>query len=214
MREIAGNKEGEENQGENNRKKWTAEDREGQKKIWTLSFCQQGYCAAHIKMQSSCIVPLARPKLTSLFFFPLFFISPPLYIWGYDDRENDLFLCDTNTCKFDGECLRIGDSVTCVCQFKVRRLIFPSLIHYWSYKLRISLLLPITWQFISLHAGKLEGKPGNVSKSWQENQLVSGRHKFRWENADAVALNAPLALQFQAVPCWFFFSLPALLPWI
>ncbi|NXL47341.1 TEFF2 protein, partial [Podilymbus podiceps] len=37
---------------------------------------------------------------------------------GYDDRENDLFLCDTNTCKFDGECLRIGDSVTCVCQFK------------------------------------------------------------------------------------------------
>lgn len=41
---------------------------------------------------------------------------------GYDDRENDLFLCDTNTCKFDGECLRIGDTVTCVCQFKVRRL--------------------------------------------------------------------------------------------
>ncbi|KAH0621596.1 hypothetical protein JD844_023078, partial [Phrynosoma platyrhinos] len=37
---------------------------------------------------------------------------------GYDDRENDLFLCDTNTCKFDGECLRIGDTVTCVCQFK------------------------------------------------------------------------------------------------
>ncbi|XP_040418145.1 tomoregulin-2 isoform X1 [Cygnus olor] len=37
---------------------------------------------------------------------------------SYDDRENDLFLCDTNTCKFDGECLRIGDSVTCVCQFK------------------------------------------------------------------------------------------------
>ncbi|ETE66847.1 hypothetical protein L345_07369, partial [Ophiophagus hannah] len=36
----------------------------------------------------------------------------------YDDRENDLFLCDTNTCKFDGECLRIGDTVTCVCQFK------------------------------------------------------------------------------------------------
>ncbi|XP_019472902.2 tomoregulin-2, partial [Meleagris gallopavo] len=43
---------------------------------------------------------------------------PPLCIRGYDDRENDLFLCDTNTCKFDGECLRIGDSVTCVCQFK------------------------------------------------------------------------------------------------
>ncbi|OCT63939.1 transmembrane protein with EGF like and two follistatin like domains 2 L homeolog isoform X1 [Xenopus laevis] len=37
---------------------------------------------------------------------------------GFDDKENDLFLCDTNTCKFDGECLRIGDSVTCDCQFK------------------------------------------------------------------------------------------------
>ncbi|KAM9305130.1 tomoregulin-2 [Gastrophryne carolinensis] len=37
---------------------------------------------------------------------------------SFDDRENDLFLCDTNTCKFDGECLRIGDSVTCDCQFK------------------------------------------------------------------------------------------------
>ncbi|XP_015214296.1 tomoregulin-2a [Lepisosteus oculatus] len=37
---------------------------------------------------------------------------------GYDDRDTDLFLCDTNTCKFDGECLRIGDTVTCVCEFK------------------------------------------------------------------------------------------------
>lgn len=64
------------------------------------------------------------------------------YIRGYDDRENDLFLCDTNTCKFDGECLRIGDSVTCVCQFKVRRLIFPSLIHWWEYEARIPLYNP------------------------------------------------------------------------
>ncbi|XP_066544101.1 tomoregulin-2a isoform X1 [Amia ocellicauda] len=37
---------------------------------------------------------------------------------GFDDRDTDLFLCDTNTCKFDGECLRIGDTVTCVCEFK------------------------------------------------------------------------------------------------
>ncbi|XP_014344595.1 tomoregulin-2a isoform X2 [Latimeria chalumnae] len=44
---------------------------------------------------------------------------------GYDDRENDLFLCDTNTCKFDGECLRIGDIVTCVCQFKCNREYVP-----------------------------------------------------------------------------------------
>ncbi|KAG8147164.1 hypothetical protein E2320_022875, partial [Naja naja] len=41
-------------------------------------------------------------------------------------RENDLFLCDTKTCKFDRECLRIGDTVTCVCQFKGRRWISHS----------------------------------------------------------------------------------------
>lgn len=39
---------------------------------------------------------------------------------GFDDRDTDLFLCDTNTCKFDGECLRIGNMVTCICDFKVR----------------------------------------------------------------------------------------------
>ncbi|KAJ8255908.1 hypothetical protein COCON_G00197720 [Conger conger] len=37
---------------------------------------------------------------------------------GFDDRDTDLFLCATNTCKFDGECLRIGDTVTCICDFK------------------------------------------------------------------------------------------------
>ncbi|XP_014019386.1 tomoregulin-2a [Salmo salar] len=37
---------------------------------------------------------------------------------GFDDRDTDLFLCDTNTCKFDGECLRIGETVTCICNFK------------------------------------------------------------------------------------------------
>ncbi|XP_038576646.1 tomoregulin-2a isoform X1 [Micropterus salmoides] len=37
---------------------------------------------------------------------------------GFDDRDTDLFLCDTNTCKFDGECLRIGNMVTCICDFK------------------------------------------------------------------------------------------------
>ncbi|KAJ3591678.1 hypothetical protein NHX12_006810, partial [Muraenolepis orangiensis] len=39
-------------------------------------------------------------------------------IAGFDDRDTDLFLCDTNTCQFDGECLRIGDTVTCICDFK------------------------------------------------------------------------------------------------
>ncbi|XP_026232609.1 tomoregulin-2a [Anabas testudineus] len=37
---------------------------------------------------------------------------------GFEDRDTDLFLCDTNTCKFDGECLRIGNLVTCICDFK------------------------------------------------------------------------------------------------
>ncbi|KAL0964082.1 hypothetical protein UPYG_G00318160 [Umbra pygmaea] len=37
---------------------------------------------------------------------------------GFDDRDVDLFMCDTNTCKFDGECLRIGETVTCICNFK------------------------------------------------------------------------------------------------
>lgn len=41
---------------------------------------------------------------------------------GDDERDTDLFLCDTNTCKFDGECLRIGDIITCICNFKVRPL--------------------------------------------------------------------------------------------
>ncbi|XP_075904621.1 tomoregulin-2-like, partial [Nelusetta ayraudi] len=43
---------------------------------------------------------------------------------GFDDRDTDLFLCDTNTCKFDGECLRIGNMVTCICDFKVRPALF------------------------------------------------------------------------------------------
>ncbi|KAM6986198.1 tomoregulin-2-like isoform 2-T2 [Aplochiton taeniatus] len=34
---------------------------------------------------------------------------------GSDDRDTDLFLCDTNACKFDGECLRIGETDTCIC---------------------------------------------------------------------------------------------------
>uniref|UniRef100_A0A671T911 Tomoregulin-2-like n=1 Tax=Sinocyclocheilus anshuiensis TaxID=1608454 RepID=A0A671T911_9TELE len=38
--------------------------------------------------------------------------------WNCSEQDTDLFLCDTNTCKFDGECLRIGDTVTCICDFK------------------------------------------------------------------------------------------------
>lgn len=41
------------------------------------------------------------------------------FITGFEEQDTDLFLCDTNTCKFDGECLRIGDTVTCICDFKV-----------------------------------------------------------------------------------------------
>ncbi|KAA0713394.1 Tomoregulin-2 [Triplophysa tibetana] len=50
---------------------------------------------------------------------PLRDIYPTLLteVW-FEEQETDLFLCDTNTCKFDGECLRIGDTVTCICDFK------------------------------------------------------------------------------------------------
>lgn len=71
-------------------------------------------CATFTKRQLPHIYIFSQSWLWSWQYFSL-------YVWGYDDRENDLFLCDTNTCKFDGECLRIGDTVTCVCQFKVRR---------------------------------------------------------------------------------------------
>ncbi|KAK9972968.1 hypothetical protein ABG768_023722, partial [Culter alburnus] len=40
------------------------------------------------------------------------------FMTGFEEQDTDLFLCDTNTCKFDGECLRIGDTVTCICDFK------------------------------------------------------------------------------------------------
>lgn len=60
---------------------------------------------------------------------------------GFDDRDTDLFLCDTNTCKFDGECLRIGNMVTCICDFKVRPVTFLLLLIYFyvSFMLATSL---------------------------------------------------------------------------
>ncbi|XP_046902622.1 tomoregulin-2a isoform X1 [Hypomesus transpacificus] len=44
---------------------------------------------------------------------------------GADDGETDLFLCDINTCKYDGECMRIGDSITCICNFKCNNEYVP-----------------------------------------------------------------------------------------
>lgn len=52
---------------------------------------------------------------------------------GFDDRDTDLFLCDTNTCKFDGECLRIGNMVTCICDFKVRPVFVIVLLFFIFY---------------------------------------------------------------------------------
>ncbi|KAJ7398538.1 tomoregulin-2-like protein [Pitangus sulphuratus] len=81
---------------------------------WTL--CD---CCCWLLLPAVLLV-LARPDKLAAFPTSLSDCQTPTG-WncsGYDDRENDLFLCDTNTCKFDGECLRIGDSVTCVCQFK------------------------------------------------------------------------------------------------
>ncbi|XP_042805457.1 tomoregulin-2 isoform X4 [Panthera tigris] len=82
---------------------------------WTLC---EGFC--WLLLLPVMLLIVARPVKLAAFPTSLSDCQTPTG-WncsGYDDRENDLFLCDTNTCKFDGECLRIGDTVTCVCQFK------------------------------------------------------------------------------------------------
>lgn len=82
---------------------------------WTLC---EGFC--WLLLLPVMLLIIARPVKLAAFPTSLSDCQTPTG-WncsGYDDRENDLFLCDTNTCKFDGECLRIGDTVTCVCQFK------------------------------------------------------------------------------------------------
>ncbi|KAL6054903.1 hypothetical protein STEG23_020127 [Scotinomys teguina] len=82
---------------------------------WTLC---EGFC--WLLLLPVTLLIIARPVKLAAFPTSLSDCQTPTG-WncsGYDDRENDLFLCDTNTCKFDGECLRIGDTVTCVCQFK------------------------------------------------------------------------------------------------
>ncbi|KAF6116595.1 transmembrane protein with EGF like and two follistatin like domains 2 [Phyllostomus discolor] len=82
---------------------------------WTLC---EGFC--WLLLLPIMLLIVARPVKLAAFPTSLSDCQTPTG-WncsGYDDRENDLFLCDTNTCKFDGECLRIGDTVTCVCQFK------------------------------------------------------------------------------------------------
>uniref|UniRef100_A0A8D0HFI9 Kazal-like domain-containing protein n=1 Tax=Sphenodon punctatus TaxID=8508 RepID=A0A8D0HFI9_SPHPU len=76
---------------------------------WTLCDC---FCLLLLPVM---LLIIARPVKLAAFPTSLSDCQTPTG-WncsGYDDRENDLFLCDTNTCKFDGECLRIGDSVTC-----------------------------------------------------------------------------------------------------
>ncbi|XP_060113045.1 tomoregulin-2 [Heteronotia binoei] len=83
---------------------------------WTWGDCFVGW----LLLPAALLFLLARPLRLAAFPTSLSDCQTPTG-WncsGYDDRENDLFLCDTNTCKFDGECLRIGDTVTCVCQFK------------------------------------------------------------------------------------------------
>ncbi|CAH6791625.1 Tmeff2 [Phodopus roborovskii] len=82
---------------------------------WTLC---EGFC--WLLLLPVTLLIIARPVKLAAFPTSLSDCQTPTG-WncsGFDDRENDLFLCDTNTCKFDGECLRIGDTVTCVCQFK------------------------------------------------------------------------------------------------
>lgn len=65
----------------------------------------------------------------------------------FDDQDTDLFLCDTNTCKFDGECLRIGNMVTCICDFKVRSTMFLFFCFTTSFILRYFYWIPpLQWK--------------------------------------------------------------------
>ncbi|XP_040296554.1 tomoregulin-2 [Bufo bufo] len=94
---------------------------EAHRPCWTL-----GYCLCSLLLPSILLI-IARPGKLEAFPTSLSDCQTPTG-WncsGFDDRENDLFLCDTNTCKFDGECLRIGDSVTCDCQFKCQHDYIP-----------------------------------------------------------------------------------------
>ncbi|KAK2500367.1 hypothetical protein MC885_015021 [Smutsia gigantea] len=138
---------------------------------WTLC---EGFC--WLLLLPVTLLLVARPARLAAFPTSLSDCQTPTG-WncsGYDDRENDLFLCDTNTCKFDGECLRIGDTVTCVCQFKVRSLIFASSNSLMRLQRDLP-LQPITWQFITLQAKR---KAGTKQKYWQESQLMSRRQHF------------------------------------
>ena len=65
--------------------------------------------------------------------------------------------------------------MTCVCQFKVRNLIFASSNLLMRLQNRDLLLQPITWQFIAMQAKR---KAGIKQKHWQESQLMSKRHTF------------------------------------
>ncbi|XP_075687391.1 tomoregulin-2 isoform X1 [Rhinoderma darwinii] len=94
---------------------------ESHRPCWTLCDC---LCSL---LLPSLLLIVARPGKLAAFPTSLSDCQTPTG-WncsGFDDRENDLFLCDTNTCKFDGQCLRIGDSVTCDCQFKCQHDYIP-----------------------------------------------------------------------------------------
>ncbi|KAL1022299.1 hypothetical protein UPYG_G00024820 [Umbra pygmaea] len=35
-----------------------------------------------------------------------------------EEKDTDVFHCDTESCLYDGECLKIGETTTCICDFK------------------------------------------------------------------------------------------------
>ena len=81
---------------------------------------------------------------------------------GADDGETDLFLCDINTCKYDGECMRIGDSITCICNFKVRQQLY-SLVFVAAHLLGLTTL--------TLFTQKNEYLSYNDWIRWRQTQL-------------------------------------------
>lgn len=47
-------------------------------------------------------------------------VDPPSISLCVDSEERDsVFQCDTDSCQYDGECLKIAETMTCVCDFKV-----------------------------------------------------------------------------------------------
>ncbi|XP_067116890.1 tomoregulin-2-like [Osmerus mordax] len=44
---------------------------------------------------------------------------------GFEEGESDIFECAPGSCQFEGECVKIGETVTCICDFKCGEDVSP-----------------------------------------------------------------------------------------